>query len=221
MDQTPLGQRGPAAEILRLIQRHGPQEIKALEAMLGVSANAVREQLQQLQQTGLVAAAKLRRGAGRPAHVYSLTEKAQLLFGQGYDLLLKLLLDEIILRDGAEHAQTLLNAVGARLADDVTHGARVNDLRAQVQRVIEALDQRGVPIALHEAEEGVALREWTCPYLSLAREHPGICEMEQQMLERALHAQVTIAERMIDGHAGCRFVVKPRQEIPATETAGS
>ncbi len=207
-EEGPWGQRGPAAEILRLIQRRGPQNIKALETSLGVSQNAVREQLQHLLAAGLVTTAKVRRGAGRPAHVYSLTEKAHGLFPQVYDVLLKLLLKEIVRVDGAGHAQELLNAVGERLADDVTGGVQSSDLVDQLRKVSAALDERRMPIAILEQEGVVALHEWSCPYYSLAREHQGICEMEQHMLERALGTEVTIAERMVDGHAGCRFIVK-------------
>lgn len=219
MDQAPYGHRGPAGEILRLIQRHGPQEIKSLEARLGVSANAVREQLQYLLGSGLIAATKHRRGAGRPAYVYSLTEKGQALFPQGYDVLLKLLIEELVKAEGADRAQGLLNAVGARLAQDVVGDERNADLRQQVERVIAALGHRGMPIALEE-DEVVALQAWSCPYASLARDHPGICEMEQHMLERALDAEVTIMERMIDGHAGCRFIVRRGDAEAIGETAG-
>ena len=207
MNQAPYGHRGPAAEILRLIQRHGPQEIKSLEEKLGVSANAVREQLQYLLGAGLVSARKLRRGAGRPAHVYSLTAKGQALFPQGYDVLLKLLIEELVKAEGAERAQQLLNAVGERLAEDMTGGEHDVDLRKQVQHVVDALDQRGMPIVMQE-EGVVALQAWSCPYVSVARDHPEICEMEQHMLERALGARVTIAQRMIDGHVGCKFLVE-------------
>jgi predicted ArsR family transcriptional regulator len=216
MDQTAYGQRGPAGEILRLLQRQGPQDIKSLEASLGVSANAVREQLQHLLASGLIVTAKARRGAGRPAHVYSLSEKARQLVPQAYDVLLKMLIEQIVSEEGAARAQQLLNAVGDKLADDVAGGVTSADLQEQVRKVTAALDQRGMPIAIHDHEEVVALQEWSCPYYNVAREHQGICEMEQRMLERALDAQVTIAERMVDGYAGCRFVVQ-RPKKPATQ----
>jgi DeoR family transcriptional regulator, suf operon transcriptional repressor len=208
MDQLARGQRSPAHDILRVIQRRGPQSIKSLEAELGVTTNAIREQIQYLLAEGLIMSDKLRGGAGRPAHVYSLSEKGQGLFPQSYDLLLKLLLEEIARADGADRAQQLLNAVGARLAEDVVGGERSVTLTQQLEHVSSALDQRGIPIAIFEGADGVALQEWSCPFYSLAREMPGVCEMEQHMLEHALGARVTIAERMIDGHAGCKFMIE-------------
>ena len=208
MDEVTFGHRGPASDILRLLQRRGPQSIKELEAQLGVGTNAVREQIQHLLGAGLIDMGKVRRGAGRPAHVYSLSGKAQSLFSHAYEAVLKLLLEELTKTDGPDRAQSLLNAVGERLADDFTGGVRSCDLREQVDNVVTALGERGIPMAVLEHEDVVALQEWSCPYYNLARDHRGVCEMEQHMLERALGARVTIAQRMIDGHVGCKFLVE-------------
>lgn len=203
-----IGQRGPATEILRLLQRLGPLSVKALESELGVSTNAVREQLQHLMAAGLITASKVRRGVGRPAHLYALSDQAQELFPTSYDVLLKLVLEALVQKEGIREVQHVLNTVGERLADNVTGGVRNPDLRAQVEVLSAALADRGIPIAVVEAGESITLLEWCCPFYSLAREHDGICEMEQRMLEHALGAKVTLAERRLDGHTGCKFVVE-------------
>ena len=163
MDDLSFGQRGPASAILRLLQQRGPQSVKALEAELGVSTNAVREQLQHLLEAGLIRIGKVRRGAGRPAHVYSLSDKAQRLFPQAYDVLLELLLDEIVKQDGAAHAQQLLNAVGERLAEDFTGGVKSADLREQLESVSATLAERGMPVTILEKDNAVTLHTWSCP----------------------------------------------------------
>jgi predicted ArsR family transcriptional regulator len=202
---VPFGQRGPAAEILRLIRQRGPQDVKSLEAELGVSENAVREQLQHLLAAGLITRSPVRRGAGRPAHVYVLSDRAQGIMPQAYDVLLSVLLTEIAERDGGASAQQLLEAVGERIAEDITGGRQSEDLREQLQTVAAALEMRGMPITIYEHDDAVTLHEWSCPYYKVARGHRGVCEMEQHMLERALGAKVTIAERIIDGHPACTF----------------
>ena len=208
MDQVSLGQRGPAAEILRMLQRQGPKNVKALETELGVSTNAVREQLQQLQNAGLVQVSKVRRGAGRPAHVYSLSEKAQALFPQPYDVVLKLLIEEIVSADGVASAQRMLNSVGQRMAEGLSDEDGSLSLRERIEVTAAALGARGMPITVSENGDSLTLHSWACPYHQLARSHQGICEMEQHMLERALGASVTITERMPDGFAGCKFVIE-------------
>jgi predicted ArsR family transcriptional regulator len=206
MDPVVYGQRSPAFEILRLIQQRGPQSIKSLEAELGVTTNAVREQIQSLLAAGLLLAVKERRGAGRPAYLYSLTEKAQRLFPQAYDMLLKLLIEEIVRREGADNTQQLLNAVGERMADGLSSDQSAG-MHERLEAISTELARHGMPITIVEHGEAVALQSWSCPYISLARETDGICQMEQHMLERALGARVTLDERLNDGHMYCRFMV--------------
>jgi predicted ArsR family transcriptional regulator len=208
MEQPTLGQRGPASEILRLLQRRGPLDVKALEAALGVSTNAVREQLQQLLAADLVTRSKVSHGAGRPAHVYALTDKAQASFPQAYGTLVKLLIEEIVRNEDEAAAQRLLDAVGERLGAELAPPHDSMTLRERLDAVIALLDQRGAPVTLYESADVLALQGWSCPFYDLAREHQGLCEMERHMLERALGVPVTIAERRFDGHAGCRFIVE-------------
>jgi predicted ArsR family transcriptional regulator len=208
MEQSPLGHRGPASEILQLLQRRGPLSIKALEEALGVSTNAVREQLQHLLAADLITTSKVRHGTGRPAHVYALSDKAQALFPQSYGVLVKLLIEEIVKTSGAPAAQQLLNVVGERLGDELAQDHATEALRERVHAVVAVLEQRGTPVTLQEDEHSLSLQGWSCPYFDLARDDHGLCEMERHMLEHALGAQVTIAERRFDGHAGCRFTIE-------------
>lgn len=216
MDQADLMLSGPAADVLRLLRQHGPQSVKSLGTELGVTENAVREQLQRLQAAGLINIDKVRRGTGRPAHLYSLSDKGHHLFPQRHDILLKLLLEQIAAEDGAERAQQLLRAVGTRMADEFVGTESIAEPRDQLDKVVATLAQRGMPIAVVEHEEMLTLHEWSCPFHTLARENAGICEMERQMLERALGTQVTLAERMLDGFVGCKFVIeKARRDSPS------
>ena len=86
----------PRAEVLRLIQKQGSASIKDLEAAMGVTTTAVREQVAHLLQRGLLQATRVRGEIGRPYYVYSLTAKAQDLFPKDYATLAMLLLEETL-----------------------------------------------------------------------------------------------------------------------------
>ena len=75
----------PAGQILKLLQQQGPLSIKEIEAALGVTTTAVRQQLVTLMTTGMVTAETVREKRGRPHAVYRLTEKGQALFAHGYE----------------------------------------------------------------------------------------------------------------------------------------
>ncbi|HEX6289995.1 MAG TPA: helix-turn-helix domain-containing protein [Herpetosiphonaceae bacterium] len=210
-------QRGPSGEILRLLQRNGPMSAKELQAALGVrSLNAVREQLNSLTAAGLIRANTVRRGAGRPAYMYALSDKAQALFPKGYDVLLKLLLEELDAQLGAERVQQILAGVSGRLAAEYGGHADGQELEQRLAALAQALDKRGTPIAIAEHEDSVVLHEYTCPYFNVAQENAEVCQIEQQMLEQVLGRKARLTKRIVDGHAGCQFVVDGRKERPKT-----
>lgn len=201
-------QRGPASEILRLLQRNGPMNIKQLRAALGVSSlNAVREQLLGLTAAELVQSSVVRQGAGRPAHMYALTDKAQALFPKGYDVLLKLLLEEILVQQGRDRLQALLAGVSIRLAEQYGGQDDGQALHERLRSLAQAFDARGTPISIVERGDAVLVHEYSCPYFNVAQIDHHVCTIEQQMLERVLGRKVELTQRMVDGHIGCQFMI--------------
>ncbi len=210
-DQILPLQRGPAGAILRSLQQHGQRTIKQLQAELGVrSLNAVREQLASLSAAGLITATTQRHGTGRPALVYTLSERAHALFPNGYDVLLQLLLDEIAARQGQQEVQDLLRGVGERLADQC--GGHAGELEERLDTLIQTMGARGTPITLHEAGGVTTLHKYTCPYFDLAKSSDAVCSVEQRMIEQVLGRDVQLTERLVDGHAGCCFVVREHED---------
>jgi predicted ArsR family transcriptional regulator len=211
-----LPHRGPAGEILRLLQRNGPMSIKQLRDELGVrSLNAVREQLMSLTAEGLIQARPVRQGAGRPAFVYTLSAKAQQLFPKGYDVLLKLLLEELVAQEGRERVQALLAKVSARLAQQYGDGAG-QSLMERLAVLAEVSAARGTPIAIVEQGDEVLLNEYSCPYFNVAQDNQDVCAVEQRMLEQVLGRKVRLTRRMTDGHPGCQFAVEQREAAHET-----
>lgn len=201
----------PAGDILTFIQRTGSATVKELEDTLSVSTTAVREQLTHLTNQGLVATTKIRQGAGRPLYRYVLTAKSQALFPKGYDVLLNLLLEEIVLNDGPEKLALLLNGVGNRLAASYATSHPANDaLRERLMGLAYMMNQKGIPINVVERPEGGwTLSEYACPYFEVAQAHSSVCTMERQMIETALGHEVELTRRIVEGHNGCHFVIKP------------
>jgi predicted ArsR family transcriptional regulator len=211
-------QRGPAGEILRLLQRNGPMSTKQLQAELGVrSLNAVREQLNSLSAAGLIRASSVRGGAGRPAYLYGLSEKAQGLFPKGYDVLLKLLLEELDTQLGHERLQEILAGVSAKLAEQYGGLAEGQELEQRLAALAQALAKQGTPIAIDEHEGSVILHEYTCPYFNVAQENAEVCQIEQQMLEQVLGHKTRLTQRIVDGHVGCQFVLEDWKSRSTTQ----
>jgi predicted ArsR family transcriptional regulator len=203
LDDSPRGQ------IIKLLQRNGPMGIKDLRQALGVSDTAIRQQLQYLIADGLIEATRAQRsGRGRPGKVYALTDDVRHLFAcEGEDLALSLY-DELLMDQGPEVVQRLLDRVGQRMAEQYQYQMRGLALLERVNAFSALLDARGIMSDTHMDDDAIVLHEYNCPYRDLAVAHQEICEMEQKMLSQVLDADVELVDRIVDGHHRCSFVVR-------------
>ena len=195
----------PAGKILAYLQRYGEATVKDLEELLGISTTAVREHLTHLQAKDLVTTKLVRKGPGRPHAVYFLTAAAQALFPKEYDTLTTMLLREISSREGPDRLQTLLDAVGARLAEEYRGHVSGADLPERLAALRISLEQRGIPVEL--LPDGDSFKVFACPYLDVAQEHAGVCSMERHMVEQVLGEQVVLEGTIREGRRSCHFTV--------------
>jgi predicted ArsR family transcriptional regulator len=200
--------KSPAGQILRLLQQQGTLSIKDIEAILGVTTTAVRQQITALQADGLVTATTVREKRGRPHAVYSLSEKGQSLFARGYEDLALVLLEEVLELAKPESTRQLLQRVSARLGEQYAEQMHGIALAERLQELVALFEKRGILIKLEEAPDAFMLTEYGCPYYGLAREHREVCSVEIEAIEQALGSQVTLCQSQLDGHHGCQFHVK-------------
>ncbi len=198
----------PARQIVELIQRRGPMSVKEMEAALGVTTTAVRQQIANLVAEGLITSRLVREGVGRPHFVYSLTDKARSLFAHYCDELALSLYEELLSEVGYHKVNELLQRVGQRLAETYAGQLRSAALQERVADFSRLLEARGILSDVAPAEDGLILRAFNCPYHELAVDHREICSMEEDMLSRVLEADVALTQCMHDGYQGCQFVVR-------------
>lgn len=209
MIQKPL--RGsPAGEVLMLLQRKGAVTVKELEDAMGVTATAVRQQLNVLLAEDFIEQRAENIGRGRPKHIYSLTAKGRALFPHQYDEFTNSLLREILLVEGPGKVEELLGRMSRRMAEQYSQqiAARLPEERAQA--LIELLNAKGIMAEIQFVPDGIVFREYTCPYYELAREHRAICDMEQDMIGQVINQPVELVACTLDGHHGCHFKIEAK-----------
>lgn len=200
--------KSPAGQILKLLQRQGALSIKEIEVALGVTTNAVRQQITALLAEGFVTATTVREKRGRPHAIYSLTDHGQALFARGYEDLALVLLEEVLGMAKPESARQLLQRVSARLGEQYAEHIHGAALAERLQELVGVFEKRGILVKLEEAPDAFMLTEFGCPYYGLAREHREVCSVEIEAIEQALGSQVTLCQSQLDGHHGCQFHVK-------------
>jgi predicted ArsR family transcriptional regulator len=200
----------PLWQIIEYLQRNGSATIKELEDLLGVTTTAVRQHLTTLLVEGYIERRVVHAGVGRPHHAYFTTNKVQELFACQCDDLALTLLQEVFHLEGQERALLLLDRVGTRLARKHASGVRSSLLQERVHELAGSLNGSGVLAdAAAQDDDTILLRTYNCPFHELAHEHREICEMDTNMLRKVLGSDVSLSTCMLDGHAGCTFVVRP------------
>jgi DeoR family suf operon transcriptional repressor len=208
----------PRAEVLRIVQRQGSVSVKELEAAMGVTTTAVREQVAHLLREGFLQATRVRGDIGRPYYVYALTAKAQELFPKDYATLAQLLLEETLAMNGTEGLRALLNRVSRRMGEKLQDSTQVSELSQKLLGLVAAMGATGMEVSMVSVESsgGFVLKAHSCPFFDVALNHREICEMEQEMLGELLGPGVTVdlASRIVEGACACDFHVNRAEAQP-------
>jgi predicted ArsR family transcriptional regulator len=202
------------AAIFRLIKSEGFVSIPRIAESLGVTHEAARKHVVELQRGGWIDAdcgpdEAMRREAvpGRPPVRYCLTPKGDHLFPKRYPDLLIHLLDTIHAEAGDDAAVEVL----ARVTDD-----RVAELEPRVpaeplpgkMEALRSIYIDGDPFAgVERRGENYVLIERNCPYLNVAMERPEICSTTVSTLRRLTGCEVVRERRFQDGDGRCEFHV--------------
>jgi DeoR family suf operon transcriptional repressor len=201
----PLGHRGHRGSILVQLKQARRLSAKDLAHRVGISVNAMRHHLKELEAEGLVGYEREHRGVGAPVFLYHLTAAGEDLFARRYEEALTALLDHIVDREGREAALTLLEAHVAGMARQLREalaGAAPEDRLAVVARI---RSEQGY-MARAEAGEGVGvLTEHNCAIRSVAERFPEICAAEARLLAEVLGAEVERRQHLLGGCPSCEY----------------
>jgi predicted ArsR family transcriptional regulator len=218
LDACATGASAPAGEdtrtrVARILLEHGPATAADLAAELDLTPAAVRRHLDSLTTEGLVEAGGRapfgpahRRGRGRPARVYALTDEGRDAFEQAYDDLAAELM-RFLAREHGESAvdafaRSRLAPVERRYAEqlaDVAPEARVEALAAALASDGFAASSRPAPAPV----TGEQVCQHHCPVAHVAAEFPQLCEAETAMFSRLLGTHVQRLATIAHGDGIC------------------
>jgi predicted ArsR family transcriptional regulator len=184
MASHPLSERfleGTQGRLVRLL-RAKPCTVEELAADLELTGNAVRLQLGALERDGLVRIEGRRPSGRKPAHVYALTSRADLLLSRAYVPVLQGLMDVLGARLTTAERSAVLKEVGRRLVAGAPRatGTRRERLLAAI-RVLESLGGEAV---LETGGRTTRLRGSGCPLGEVVQAHPEVCQIVETVVEQ-------------------------------------
>ncbi len=192
--------------ILQLLRRYGQMTALELSEDLQIGAVGVRQHLALLERDSLVKVIGLRRGVGRPSHLYALTPEAERHFPKRYD---KLALDVIgyVERTGGEDAvKAMFNARRERLLDALAPQLEGKSRQEKVVELTRILAEQGYMCEYEQLDDGsFVLTEHNCPIDCVARQHPQLCVQELALYEKLLGVSIVRDATIVDGGLCCRY----------------
>jgi DeoR family suf operon transcriptional repressor len=183
----------PSGRIIYYLQRHGSASVKELREALGVTTNAVRQQLMQLQAEGIITAKLHRKGVGRPFYVYYMTEEAKDILANRTGDLLVSVYKKVVENPESELARGFFSQMEEELVREYeAASAGVSGIRAKLEAIVRHFKAEGLQVELEEDEHGLVLLFFTCPYYSLAKEDSNktICHVSRKALSEVLGVPV-------------------------------
>jgi DeoR family suf operon transcriptional repressor len=206
--EFPLGQKGQRGTVLVQLKRAQPLTAKELAARLGVSLNAVRHHLKELEAEGLVRYERSHRGVGAPAFSYRLSPAGEGLFPRRYQETLTALLDQIVEREGRSAAVEMLEAHLAGLASRLR--AELGELspEGRLAALARVRSEQGYMAEASFGDGSGVLTEHNCAIQAVAERFPEICAAEARFLSEVLGTQVERREHILSGCAACEYHVR-------------
>jgi DeoR family transcriptional regulator, suf operon transcriptional repressor len=203
----PISLRGARGMVLIELKRGNRLTAKELAARLGLSLNAVRHHLKELEADGSVEYERQHRGVGAPTFAYRLSGAGEALFPRRYEATLTDLLDYVVRRDGRASAVAVLearyDALARRLGQELA-GAPPSERMAAVAQL---LSDEGYMAEGTASSGSGTLIEHNCAVQAVAERFPEICAAEARFLSAALGAEVDRQGHILSGCSACEYRV--------------
>ena len=200
--------RSTRMEILELLRRRGRSSAETIANDLGVTPNAIRQHLTNLEREGLVASQPERSGRGRPALLFGLTERADAVFPKRYGQLATMVLQEVQDMSGPEALDEIFARLAERHAGAIEKDIAGMHFEAKLDRVVSWIGRAGTLVEQTDTPEGVRVTIHNCPFRNTALKFPQVCTITPQLITRLTGAAVSQSDSIHRRDPYCSFVVQ-------------
>lgn len=209
--------------IVSALKARGSATIAELAPQLGLTGEAVRQQLLQLRQEGCVEAAvdreTVRGRTGRPATTYRLTAQGEHLFPKHYDMLAVAMLDAVSEELGAGAAERVLERVSNDRVDALEPSIEGRTIEEKIDVLKGWYFEDDPYMDSESAGDDFRLIERNCPFYNAAMRRPALCSISVNALSRLLGVRVVREEKFQDGDGRCVFHVYAHEPVVDTRFA--
>ena len=206
---TLVAGRSTRMEILELLRRRQASSAESISTELGITPNAVRQHLTNLERDGYVRSEPVRHKRGRPSLLFSLTDRADAVFPKRYGQLATMVLTELQEMGGPEVLDEVFRRVALRHATAVEPDLDGLDFDQKLERVVTWIARAGTLADHEDLEDGtVRVTIHNCPFRNTALKFPQVCTITPQLISRLTGAAVSQSDSIHRRDPYCSFVVQ-------------
>src|SRR3989441_2399354 len=205
---TTIAGRSTRMEVLELLRRKGHASAEAIASDLGVTPNAVRQHLTNLERDGFVVSHPERRRRGRPSLLFSLTERADSVFPKRYGQLASMVLQEVQEMGGPDALDEVFAPMATRHATAIAPTLEGLGFDDKMHRVVAWIGRAGTLAEQTETAEGVKVTIHNCPSRNPALKSPQVCTIPPPLFPQPLGTAVSQSDSIHRRDPYCSFVVQ-------------
>ena len=203
---------GTRLQILQLLQRE-KQTVGGLANVMDLAPATIRRHLDILQRDHLVDFREVRKKTGRPEYSFGLTEQGQESLPKSYDLMLKMMVDEMGEMTQEDMSgmdgQKVLELVFQRLSTKVTQrfsgDMTSQSLNERVFNLLGALDQEHFQPEAVNVGGKFQIKLQNCPFRSVALTNKAVCDFDANMISTAMGVKMTQVSCISDNQQTCIY----------------
>ncbi|HHO56837.1 MAG TPA: winged helix-turn-helix transcriptional regulator [Trueperaceae bacterium] len=190
--------------ILEHLKRYGPSSTQELIKEIGISENAVRYHLKNLEQDGLIENEIERNKIGRPSKKYMLSIAAEGVFPKRYKELLNLVLT-------VAEQQGNLKEIMAEVANTIANDLKPNlkDLadKELLVQLLHQLDYGEMLGAMSEHSGSYEIQAYNCLYKDTGCKFVEVCDLLPNVVNKATGLEAERPSCQRDGERACHFII--------------
>ena len=190
--------------MLEHLKRYGPTSIQELITEIGISENAVRYHLKNLQQEGLIVSELERNKVGRPAKKYSLSVAAEGVFPKKYKELLNLVLS---VAEKQGYLQTMMEEVADTIAANLKPNLANLKEKDLLEQLLHQLDYGDMLGTMSDHRGSYEIHAHNCLYKDTGGEFVEVCDLLPTVINKATGLEAERPSCQRDGERACHFII--------------
>ncbi|WP_067725726.1 helix-turn-helix transcriptional regulator [Oceanobacillus damuensis] len=202
-------------KLLNTLKKNSGATIDTIMEHFSISEIAVRKQLHELVQQGLVRKDAHKQKIGRPYYTYALTGKGHETFPDQYKNLPLELLQDLEELHGKKAVQEFLNKHTDRDKAHLKEAMETEDFDEKITELARKQNEKGYMLEVERTNAGnYEIRNFHCPVANIATCYPQMCTNEKKLFEEVFpYSEVEAHTFITKGEPMCRWTItKPEKD---------